>query len=206
MSLTERIAAVRRLRTNRQFLFIVLPYFVSFVCIAVGVIWLFLLPLDEYSRQTYISENALLPGQVHTYFGGSEQNVFRGYKKELEGLLLSDDEGVDGSGNFTPMYVLRNPWSVQVVLIRVSSISQKVQSILRANGLKVATQYYEYTPSGITHSGQNVYAVIRAPRGDATEAIVLVAPWRTAGEESNIHGVALALTLARYFKSKLVQI
>lgn len=53
----------------------------------VGVVWLLLLPLNEYSRQTYISENALLPGQVHAYFTGSEQNIFRGYKKELEGLL-----------------------------------------------------------------------------------------------------------------------
>lgn len=51
-----------------------------------GVIWLFLLPLDEYSRRTYISENALLPGQVHTYFAGSEQNVFRAFRKEVEGV------------------------------------------------------------------------------------------------------------------------
>lgn len=83
----------------------------------------------------------------------------------------------------------------------MSSVSCEVQSILRANGLKVATQNYEYTPSGIKHAGQNVYGIIQAPRGDATEAIVLVAPWSTAGGELNIHGVALALTLARYFKS-----
>lgn len=66
----------------------------------VGIIWLFLLPLDEYSRQTYISENALLPGQVHTYFGGSEQNVFRGYKEELSRGSFG------GSLGFTPTCVL----------------------------------------------------------------------------------------------------
>jgi hypothetical protein len=27
-----------------------------------------------------------LPGQVHTYFAGSDQNVFRGYKKEVDAL------------------------------------------------------------------------------------------------------------------------
>lgn len=48
------------------------------------------LPLDDYSRRTYISENALLPGQVHTYFAGSDQNVFRGYKREVDYL---GDEG-----------------------------------------------------------------------------------------------------------------
>ena len=62
------------------------PPYLSLLCILVGVIWLFLLPLDDYSRRTYISENALLPGQVHTYFGGSDQHVFRAYKHETSAL------------------------------------------------------------------------------------------------------------------------
>lgn len=80
------------------------------------------------------------------------------------------------------------------------SVSSKIQSILQAAGLKVATQKYEYTSAGITHEGENVYAIIHAPRGDATEAIVLVAAWKTANNELNLNGVTLALTLARYFK------
>lgn len=80
------------------------------------------------------------------------------------------------------------------------SVSDKIQSILKATGLKVATQNYEYTSSGITHQGQNVYAIIQAPRGDATEAIVLVAAWKTVEDELNLNGITLALTLARYFK------
>ena len=63
-----------------------LPPSLSALCILIGVVWLLLLPLDEYSRHTYISENALLPGQVHTYFGGSEQNVFNAYKIEVQAL------------------------------------------------------------------------------------------------------------------------
>ena len=50
------------------------------------------------------------------------------------------------------------------------------------------------------HAGENVYSIIQAPRGDATEAIVLVAAWKTINNEANLNGVALALTLARYFK------
>jgi glycosylphosphatidylinositol transamidase len=68
-----------------------LPPYLSLVCIIVGVTWLFLLPLDDNSRRTYISENALLPGQVHTYFGGSDQNVFRAYKHEVNTLLDRDN-------------------------------------------------------------------------------------------------------------------
>ena len=65
----------------------------------VGVAWLLVLPLDDYSRKTYISENALLPGQVHTYFAGSDQNVFRGYKREIDAL------GEEGKSNIE--YALR---------------------------------------------------------------------------------------------------
>lgn len=83
----QQTASIRNLRNNPTFLFVRLPYILSFLCIVAGVIWLFLLPLNDYSRRTYISENALLPGQVHAYFSGSEQHIFRGYKKELEGLL-----------------------------------------------------------------------------------------------------------------------
>lgn len=63
-----------------------LPPYLSFLCIIIGVVSLLVLPLDDYSRKTYISENALLPGQVHTYFAGSDQNVFRGYKHEVDAL------------------------------------------------------------------------------------------------------------------------
>jgi hypothetical protein len=65
--------------------------------VVVGVIWLLLLPLDEYSRSTYISENALLPGQVHTYFGGTEQNIFDAYRHEVDFLAeKSQDEYGNG--------------------------------------------------------------------------------------------------------------
>jgi hypothetical protein len=81
------------------------------------------------------------------------------------------------------------------------SKSDLIQLILKESGLKVATQDYEYHSAGNVHRGRNVYGVIQAPRGDGTEAIVLVAAWKTIDEEPNLNGVALALTLARYFKS-----
>ncbi|KAJ5733864.1 rhomboid protein 2 [Penicillium malachiteum] len=177
-------AAIRNLRNNPNLLFVRLPNLLSLLCIIVGVVWLLLLPLNEYSRHTYISENALLPGQVHAYFSGSEQHIFRGYKQELEGLLSEGQNGIEArdQAQLTP------------------AISTKIQSVLEAAGLKVATQKYQYSSAGITHHGENTYGIIHAPRGDATEAIVLVASWRTANDELNLNGVTLALTLARYFK------
>lgn len=109
---SKMLATTRKLRLNPHLLFVRLPHLLSFLCIVVGVIWLLLLPLNEYSRRTYISENALLPGQVHAYFSGSEQNVFRGFKKELEGLLVADGNGDSNGGGgggeggpLTPVYV-----------------------------------------------------------------------------------------------------
>ncbi|OAA34592.1 Glycosylphosphatidylinositol:protein transamidase complex, GAA1 component [Beauveria brongniartii RCEF 3172] len=149
-----------------------LPPYLSLVCIAVGFAWLLLLPLENYSRRTYISENALLPGQVHTYFGGSEQNVFRAYRRELD-LLESKTN---------------------------HQINDQIESFLKEVGVKVGRQNYTYHNAGNEHSGENIYGILQAPRGDATEAIVLVAAWKTVNEEMNRNGVTLALTLARYFK------
>ncbi len=75
-----------------------------------------------------------------------------------------------------------------------------MKEILKSSGLKVASQRYKYRVAGNEYGGENVYAVLHAPRGDATEAIVLVAALKSMDDEPNISGVALALTLARYFK------
>ncbi|KAL8656611.1 MAG: hypothetical protein Q9210_000149 [Variospora velana] len=149
-----------------------IPPYLSALLILIGVVWLFLLPLNEYSRRTYISENALLPGQVHTYFGGSEQNVFNAYKHEIQSLTGKRHE----------------------------EIAAKLSEIFRSIGLKAATQKYGYHAAGEVYSGENAYAILQAPRGDATEAIVLIAAWTNVDGELNQSGVALALTLARYFK------
>jgi GPI-anchor transamidase subunit GAA1 len=53
----------------------------------------------------------------------------------------------------------------------------------------------------VKYEGENVYAILHAPRGDATEAIVLVGAWENMKGELNRSGVTLVLTLARYFKS-----
>lgn len=147
-----------------------------------GIFWLFLLPLQRYSRQTYISENALLPGQVHTYFAGSEQNVFRAYREELR--------LAESLSNGTPTENLTTGW--------VGAASE----IFENAGLPVASQSYRYESAGVIREGTNVYSVLQAPRGDGTEAIILVAPKSNAAGEDNGNGVALLLTLARYFKRR----
>ncbi|KAK0750457.1 Gaa1-like protein [Schizothecium vesticola] len=160
------------LRLRRDPRILKVPPYLSLLCILVGVIWLFLLPLDDYSRRTYISENALLPGQVHTYFGGSDQNVFRAYKHETSALA--------GKTNI--------------------EINDGLETIIKGLGLKVSRQNFTYRSAGREYSGENLYAILQAPRGDATEAIVLVGAWENVKGEVNRNGIPLVLTLARYFK------
>jgi GPI-anchor transamidase subunit GAA1 len=158
------------MRDRRRLLQVAPP--AAILCALAGVLLLLLLPLDEYSRRTYISENALLPGQVHTYFDGSEHNIFRAFRQEVHGLVgQSGDE--------------RN---------------QRLGEIFRSAGLKVATQKYRYETVATNETGENVYALLQGPRADATEALVLIGAWKNAKGEINQSGVALVLTLARYFK------
>ncbi|TKA22355.1 hypothetical protein B0A50_08174 [Salinomyces thailandicus] len=167
MALSTRLLTIRKSPVLLK-----LPPYLSALCILVGVAWLFLLPLNDYSRQTYISENAILPGQVHTYFGGSEHNVFRAYRQEV--YHLSHQNEADRNAG--------------------------LERILKEIGLKTAQQPYHYKVAGEDIEGTNVYGLLQGPRADATEAMVLMAAWTNFDGETNWSGVALALTMARYFK------
>lgn len=81
-------------------------------------------------------------------------------------------------------------------------ISEKLKHIFESAGYRPAKQKYEYTAAGTLYQGENVYAVLKAPRGDATEAIVLAAALKNLDGAPNYAGVALALTLGRYFTRK----
>ncbi|TKA72872.1 hypothetical protein B0A55_06644 [Friedmanniomyces simplex] len=167
MALSARLLTLRHSPILLQ-----LPPYLSALCILIGIAWLSILPLNEYSRQTYVSENAILPGQVHTYFGGSEHNVFRAYRQEVYQI---------------------SQWSEEDRLAALGNVMQEI-------GLRVAAQPYRFTVAGEEVNGTNVYGLLQGPRADATEAMVLMAAWRNFEGKINYSGVALALTLARYFK------
>jgi glycosylphosphatidylinositol transamidase len=75
-----------------------------------------------------------------------------------------------------------------------------IGDIFRGQGLKVGRQKFRYEAGGTVYEGENVYAVLEAPRGDATEAVVMAAPWINGDGKLNESGVALVMALARYFK------
>ncbi|KAK9236263.1 Gaa1-like protein [Lipomyces kononenkoae] len=157
-------------RGTRESLVSLLPGF-SVVLTLAGLAWLFVLPMQDQSRRTYISENALLPGQAHTYFHGSEEHIVRAFKAEIR--LLKDTPDLE----------------------RARTMQQWLSDI----GYKSATHNWSISHYDDIKAGVNVYGVLHAPRGDTTESMILCAPWLTRNEVLNESGVAIAIALARYF-------
>lgn len=141
-----------------------LPLVSLFLAVA-SVAWLAFLPVDGQYRNTYISENALMPGQVTSYFRESEWNHVRGFRSEV---VKWDFDAVS----------LANP---------------TLELWLEDFGLTVS--HHHDAKTNLT----TMYLLMHAPRGDDTEALVLVVPYFTADGEANVGGFALGPALARYF-------
>lgn len=139
---------------------------VSLLLALAAVAWLLVLPLDGQFRNTYILENALMPGQVTSYFRESEWNFVRGYRREVAKWDF------ESAANYNPV----------------------LESWLQDLGLSVSHHLDAHHPDSST-----MYAVMHAPRGDNTEAMVLAVPYFTADGSRNVGAFALAPALARYF-------
>lgn len=131
---------------------------------------LLVLPMDGQFRNTYISENALLPAQAHTYFRESEWNLVRGYREEVH-LLENKTE---------------------------QERTQTLRGWFDDIGLKTSFHDWNVSYGDEINNGTNVYGIMHAPRGENTEAMVVVAPWINKDGDFNDGGVALVVSLARY--------
>ncbi|KAI9316456.1 Gaa1-like protein [Dichotomocladium elegans] len=57
----------------------------------IGIVWMLLLPYEGFNRRTYISENALLPGQVNVYYGYNDINTAENYRYKLLDVQTKDN-------------------------------------------------------------------------------------------------------------------
>ena len=82
-----------------------------------------------------------------------------------------------------------------------SSYVSQFERVLQGFRLKTGQQHYslDSQDAGLAVNGTNVYGILRAPRGDATEAIVLFTCWRTVDGRIDVGGVSLLMSLAGYF-------
>ncbi|CAG8511788.1 20515_t:CDS:10 [Gigaspora margarita] len=130
--------------------------------------------IPKLRKNTYISENALLPGQVNTYYSWSQVFDATAYRDRIESMSnLSNIEKVN-----------------------------YIEGELRKAGLKTATQNFSVISSGKVISGINTFGVLNSPRTDGTEALVLSAPWKSKdGVTTNVNGIAAVLSIVKFFKS-----
>ncbi|KAI4348197.1 hypothetical protein L6164_008951 [Bauhinia variegata] len=145
-------------------------FFVSVICLTAGVLALLLLPV--LAKNTYISENALMPGSANNMLSGQDVSEANKLVKDLTSLELR----LMGLGME----------SQRLISQYMSDLGAEVSYH------KFYPQLHQFHPlqffsgpdSGIiwknnscSSIGVNTVGIIRAPRGDGKEAIVLVTPY-----------------------------
>ncbi|KAJ7970786.1 Glycosylphosphatidylinositol anchor attachment 1 protein [Quillaja saponaria] len=160
--------------------------FFSVVCCIAGVLALLLLPI--LAKNTYISENALMPGSANTMLSSQDVSEASRLLKDLTDLEFKPEgTGIE---------------SQRLIAQYMSNLGAEV-TIHKFN-----RQFHQFHPlhfftspdSGAiweniscSSHGMNTVGIIRAPRGDGKEAIVLVTPYNSVKVGN---GEALSLGIA----------
>ncbi|KAF7255046.1 hypothetical protein EG68_09204 [Paragonimus skrjabini miyazakii] len=152
----------------------------SLFCI--GLVWFVLLSQDELNHGTYLSENALLVGQVVEKFDDSHS--LARYGKDLSTLFAIND---------------------------IASVRRWLTSELNMIGLEVYEQNFTFTHP-LLHPldqvvGTNLYTIMRSPSGGRTEALLLTVPLRTECSDATSPclnaSVSLILSLLKSFRQQI---
>lgn len=153
--------------------FIRYSWLISTICYIAGIGG-FIFLIDNCDK-TYISDNALTPGLVNREFAAKPDSFIKPLREASEAQNHS----------------IPHSWLVN--------------SFTRF-GLEVYTQHFSARTllGDKEESGTNVYAIFRAPRAQPLESLILAAPFRSdiSTQGSNHCGIALMLSLAKYFASK----
>ncbi|KAL8229109.1 hypothetical protein R6Q57_014009 [Mikania cordata] len=171
-------------------------FLVSFVCCIAGVVALLLLPV--LSKKTYVSENALMPGSASPMI--TDQDVSSGNKfmNELTSLKLKSQR----TGIEIP----------RLIALHMANLGGEVSYHKFQNQPnKFHPLHFFASPDAeANHANKtcesyatNTVGIIRAPRGDGKEAIVLVTPYNPINLSQN---EALSLGIAYAAFSLLTQV
>ncbi|KAJ2794640.1 Glycosyl phosphatidyl inositol protein transamidase complex subunit, partial [Coemansia guatemalensis] len=150
--------------------------YLSYPLAVAGIAWLLLLPYsDLFWRRAYFSENAMLPGQVDPHFG-SERHMAAMERMDAA-LSTSLREGIVGQQRAAAVAEVFSEFGLDT----------EVQKIV-----------YDEVPGVGQHQGTNVHGILRAPRSDSVEALVIAAAWTTADNQTNINAVRVMAALAQF--------
>ncbi|KAJ7525617.1 hypothetical protein O6H91_17G059000 [Diphasiastrum complanatum] len=174
-------------------LLVIHAHAVSIACCVAGLVGLLLLP--PLAKTTHVSENALLPGSAKVTFSEADALNASAIANELQSILKDSTNrymafrswlfhyfdlfGVDY------YYQVFWPPDRSFSPLRFMSSSYGVEGWLAHNKSKYSQD--------LPHPGVNLVGIVRAPRGDGNEAIVLVTPFDL---EKLANGDALTLGLS----------
>ncbi|KAF9926496.1 Glycosyl phosphatidyl inositol protein transamidase complex subunit [Linnemannia zychae] len=171
MGLLNRLSKAQRQQIFGRFVLSWMPT-LSYIMIAVSFFWLLALPHQGYSKRTYLSENALLPGAANVQFTWDDYSAAEAYRDVVQ----------------------------RIASLPSIERAQELEKQFNTIGLKSATQNYTLNTSTESLHGVNTYAIFYAPRSDGTEALVLSAPWVSRDSKINTNAISMLLALGKAFK------
>ncbi|KAK9104362.1 hypothetical protein Scep_021206 [Stephania cephalantha] len=145
----------------------------SLICCAAGILALFLLPV--LAKNTYVSENALMPGSANPMFSNHDTMEANRLVKDIMDLKLSSGIAGIEISNLLGKYMRERDADVYHHNFHV----QKNQFHLGNFFSDSSYSWHMKENRSCSQYGINTVAIIRAPRGDGKEAIVLVSPYNS---------------------------
>ncbi|KAK3033072.1 hypothetical protein RJ639_035698 [Escallonia herrerae] len=185
-----------RLLIRAGILIITHSLLVSVICCTAGVFALLLLPI--LAKNTYISENALLPGSARSMLSPHEFSDANKFVKEIS----SSNVEPASTGIETPRLIAQHIADLggEVSYHKFHPQLNKFHPLHFFSSPDPGIVQVNYSCSSY---GINTVGIIRAPRGDGKEAIVLVTPYNSLNITP---GEALSLGLAYSVFSLLTRV
>lgn len=150
---------------------------VSLVCCIAGFVSLLLLPL--LAKNTYISENALMPGSANPIYSGQDIVGANKLVKDILGLKLQPDEASIGISRLIAQHMKDS--GAEVYFHKFHRQTRQFHPLSFFSDIPHSELLHDN--ASCNSNGVNVVGIIRAPRGDGKEAIVLVTPYNAENIE-----------------------
>ncbi|MED6220233.1 hypothetical protein PIB30_042959 [Stylosanthes scabra] len=162
---------------------------VSVICFIAGIVALLLLPI--LAMNTYISENALMPGSANNMLSSHDVTVANKLVKDLADLKLRSNGSPIESRKLIAQYMLGLDAEVTYHNFYPQLNQFHPLHFFTSPDSSIISKNVSCASIGI-----NTVGIIRAPRGDGKEAIVLVTPYnpkKVGSEDALSLGVAYSV-------------
>ncbi|KAM0829804.1 hypothetical protein ACQ4PT_066649 [Festuca glaucescens] len=161
----------------------------SALCCSAGIIALLFLP--ALAKNTYLSENALIPGSANPLF--STEDVAEA-NKFIKGIEAAAGESRDGMG--MPKFIVQQMKELGAEVCYHEFLPHSKHFHPLKFFASMANDLAIHPNGTYTNSGTNTIGIIRAPRGDGKEAIVLVTPYNSQRvKENEVLSLALGFSV-----------